>query len=209
MTLMNAGPAEASPIRPWPAERIERWPIERLIPYANNPRLHSEADLDRIAASILKWGWTNPALVDENGTLISGHCRIGAAVKLKLTSIPVIVARGWSEDEKQAYRLADNELAVRASWDPDLLRNELRALQFNGFDLALTGFEPDRLEEILAGLGSSGLTDPDSVPEVPDQPVTRPGDVWLMRDHRVGCGDSTSAADVAPRIKATSESQPV
>ena len=155
-----------------------------MIPYANNPRLHSGADLDKIAASILKWGWTNPALVDENGTLIAGHGRVAAAAKLKLASIPVIIARGWSEDEKQAYRLADNELAARASWDTDLLRDELRLLQFSGFDLDLIGFEPDRLQEILAGLGSSGLTDPDSVPEAPDQPVTRPGDVWLLGDHR-------------------------
>ena len=122
--------------------------------------------------------------------------RVAAAAKLKLISIPVIVARGWSEDEKQAYRLADNELAARAGWDPDLLRNELGLLQFSGFDLDLIGFEPDRLQEILAGLGSSGLTDPDSVPEALDQPVTRPGDVWLLGDHRVGCGDNTSAADV-------------
>ena len=196
MTFMNTGSAEASSVRPWPAERIERWPIEPLIPYANNPRLHSEADVDKIAASIRRWGWTNPALVDENGTLIAGHGRVAAAVKLKLTSIPVIVARGWSEDEKQAYRLADNELAARASWDFDLLGSELRDLQSSGFDLDLIGFEPDRLKEILAGLGSSGLTDPDAVPEVPDQPVTRPGDVWQMGGHLVGCGDSTSAADV-------------
>jgi len=133
MTFMNTGPAEVSPTRPWPAERIEHWPIERLIPYANNPRLHSEADIDKIAASVRKWGWTNPALVDENGTLIAGHGRVAAAAKLKLTSIPVIVARGWSEDEKQAYRLADNELAARASWDFDLLRNELCDLQSSGF----------------------------------------------------------------------------
>ena len=165
MTFMNTGSAVASPARPWPAERIEHWPIERLIPYANNPRLHSQADIDKIAASVRKWGWTNPALVDENGELIAGHCRIGAAVKLKLTSIPVIVARGWSEDEKQAYRLADNELAARASWDFDLLGNELRDIQPSGFDLDLIGFEPDRLEEILAASGSSGLTDADNVPE--------------------------------------------
>jgi len=133
MTFMDTGPAAASPARPWPADRVERWPIERLIRYANNPRLHSEADVDKIAASILKWGWTNPALVDENGTLIAGHGRVAAAAKLKLTSIPVIVARGWSEDEKQAYRLADNELAARASWDFDLLRNELCDLQSSGF----------------------------------------------------------------------------
>src|SRR5215472_5712035 len=196
MTFMDTGPAVASPARPWPADRVEQWPIERLIPYANNPRLHSEADIDKIAASILKWGWTNPVLVDENGTPIAGHGRVAAGARLKLTSIPVIVARGWSEDEKQAYRLADNELAARASWDTDLLRDELRLLQFSGFDLDLIGCEPDRLQEILAGLGSSGLTDPDSLPEASDQPVTRPGDVWLLGNHRVGCGDSTSAADV-------------
>lgn len=204
MSLIASGPAAPSPARPWPADRVEHWPIERLIPYANNPRLHSEADLDKIGASILRWGWTNPALVDENGVLIAGHGRVGAAVKvqragkLQVTSIPVIVARGWSEEEKQAYRLADNELAARASWDPDLLRNELRDLKFGGFDLGLIGFEPDRLEDILAELGSSGLTDPDSTPEVPENPVARPGDVWLLGDHRIGCGDSTNAADVEP-----------
>src|SRR5215472_7340815 len=198
MKSIESGAAAASPPRPWPADRVEQWPIERLIPYANNPRLHSAADIERIAASILKWGWTNPVLVDEQGVLIAGHGRVAAAAKLGLKlPIPVIVARGWSEEEKQAYRLADNELAARGSWDPDLLRSELRDLKFSGFDLDLIGFEPDRLDQILAGLGSSGLSDPDSVPEVPDQPVTRPGDVWQMGGHVVGCGDSTSAADVA------------
>jgi hypothetical protein len=167
MTLVNAGAAEASPTRPWPADRVERWPIERLISYVKNPRLHSEADIDKLAESIRQWGWTNPVLVDENGTLIAGHGRVAAAAKLKLTPIPVIVARGWSEDEKQAYRLADNELAARASWDFDLLGNELRDLQFSGFDLDLIGFEPDRLQEILAGLGSSGLSDPDTSRKYP------------------------------------------
>jgi DNA modification methylase len=196
MSLIKARPAEASPTRPWPADRVEHWPIERLIPYANNPRLHSEADLDRIAASIRKWGWTNPVLVDEQGVLIAGHGRVNVAARLALKSIPVIVARGWSDEEKQAYRLADNELAARASWDPDLLRNELRDLKFSGFDLELTGFEPDRLEDILAGLGSSGLSDPDSTPEVSENPVTQSGDMWLLGDHRIGCGDSTSATDI-------------
>ena len=111
-------------------------PAVRYIPYANNPRLHSAADVERIAASILKWGWTNPALVDEQGVLIAGHGRVAAAAKLGLmVPIPVIVARGWGEEEKQAYRLADNELAARGSWDPDLLRSELRDLKFSGFNL--------------------------------------------------------------------------
>jgi DNA modification methylase len=173
--------------------------MERLIPYVNNPRLHSQADLDKLAASMLKWGWTNPVLVDEHGVLIAGHGRVAAAAKLGLIEpIPVIVARGWSEAEKQAYRLADNELAARASWDPELLRGELGELKFGGFDLDLIGFEPDRLEQILAGLGSRGLTDPDSIPEIPAEPVTRPGDIWQIGEHRIGCGDSTSSADVAP-----------
>ena len=191
-------PAEANPARPWPADQVACWPIERLIPYADNPRLHSEADLDKIAAAILKWGWTMPVLADEEGVLIAGHARVGAAAKLRLKSIPVIVARGWSEDEKRAYRLADNQLAARASWDPEQLCRELRELEFAGFDLDLIGFERDQLDTILAGLGSSGLTDPDSVPEIPDQPVTRRGDIWLLGDHRVACGNSTRAADVTP-----------
>src|SRR6516164_5013471 len=198
MTSIASRAAAASPTRPWPAERVEQWPIERLIPYADNPRLHSAADIERIAASILKWGWTNPVLVDEHGVLIAGHGRVAAAAKLGLmVPIPVIVAQGWSEEEKQAYRLADNELAARGSWDPDLLRSELRDLKFSGFDLDLIGFEPDRLDEILRGLGSSGLSDPDSVPDVLDQPVTRRGDIWRLGDHCAGCGDSTNAADVA------------
>jgi hypothetical protein len=198
MLSTQSEPAGGKPIRPWPADWVERWPIERLIPYANNARLHSEADLDKIAGAILKWGWTMPVLADEEGVLLVGHLRIGAAAKLGLKSIPVIVARGWSEEEKRAYRLADNQLAARASWDFEQLQNELQELGFTGFDVGLIGFEPDQLETLLAGLGSSGLTDPDSIPEVPDQPVSRLGDIWLLGNHRVGCGDSTSAADVTP-----------
>jgi hypothetical protein len=198
MSSITSGPAAPSPTRPWPADRVEHWPIERLIPYTNNPRLHSEADLVKIAASIEKWGWTTPVLVDEQGVLIAGHGRVAAAARLALNTIPVIVARGWSEEEKQAYRIADNEIAARASWDPDLLCTELRDLKFSGFDLGLIGFEPDRLEDILAGLGSIGLSDPESTPEVPENPVTRSGDIWLLGDHRIGCGDSTNADDVEP-----------
>jgi len=126
-------PETAITARPWPAERVEFWSIERLIPYGANARLHSETDVDKIAASILKWGWTNPVLVDEHGVLIAGHLRVAAAARLGLKSIPVILARGWSEEEKQAYRLADNELAARGSWDPDLLRSELAGSEIQRF----------------------------------------------------------------------------
>ena len=115
MSLIASGPAAASPTRPWPADQVEHWPLERLIAYANNPRLRSEADLDKIAASIRKWGWTNTVLVDEQGVLIAGHARVGAAARLGLKSIPVIVARGWSDEEKQGYRLADRVSPYRAN----------------------------------------------------------------------------------------------
>ena len=160
MLLTQSEFAGARSTRPWPADRVERWPIERLVPYANSSRLHSEADLDKISAAILKWGWTMPVLVDEEGMLLAGEARVNAAAKLGLNSIPVIVARSWSEEEKRAYRLADNQLAARASWDPEQLRNELRELESAGFDVDLIGFDPDQLETILATLGSSGLTDP-------------------------------------------------
>src|ERR1700736_392701 len=136
--------------RPWPADHIEFWPIERLIPYAGNARVHTEADLEKIAAAIRQWGWTMPALVDEEGVLIVGHGRVAAAPRAEVTSIPVIVARGWSEEEKRAYRLADNQLAARADWDFEQLRNELQELGFAGFDVGLIGFEPDRLPRSLA-----------------------------------------------------------
>ena len=195
--LNSIGRGGGPPNTTVPAERIEHWPIERLLPYANNARIHSETDIDKVADSMRRFGWTNPALVDENGELICGHGRVRAATKLGWTSIPVIVARGWSEEEKRAYRLADNQLAARGSWDLELLRTELAEIASGAFDLGLIGFEPDQLERILDGLRSSGLTDPDSVPAVPDQPVSRPGDVWVMGDHRIGCGDSTNAVDVA------------
>jgi DNA modification methylase len=205
MYSTQLGPADAGAKRYWPADNVERWQIERLIPYANNARFHSEADLDKIAASIRQWGWTMPVLADEDGVLIAGHARVRAAAKLGLTSIPVIVARGWSEEEKRAYRVADNQLAARGSWDPEQLSKELGDLKFDNFDLGLIGFEPDQLEKILGDLGSNGRSDPDNVPELPEEPVSQLGDVWLLGDHRVGCGDSTSATDVA---RVLSDSKP-
>jgi hypothetical protein len=193
-------PAAARPAHPWPADQPERWPLERLTLYASNPRLHTEADLDKIAAAILKWGWTMPVLIDEEGVVLAGAARVNAAAKLKLASVPVIVARGWSEEEKRAYRIADNQLAARASWDPEQLGIELHELQFAGFDLNFLGFDPNQVETLLAGLGSPGLTDPDSVPEIPSEPVTRLGDVWVLGPHRVGCGDSSCATDVAQAL---------
>jgi DNA modification methylase len=196
--------AGAGLLRPWPADRVERWPVERLLPYANSPQVHTEADVEKLEASIGKFGWTRPPLVDEEGLVIAGQACVLAAKRLGLNTIPVSVARGWSEEEKRAYRVADNQLAARATWDFERLHNELAGLGATGFNLDVLGFDADELERILAGLGTSGLTDPDSVPEVPEQPITRLGDIWLLGSHRVGCGDSTSVAEVS-RVLAGSE----
>src|SRR3712207_2743038 len=124
----------------WPADEVQRWALERLVPSARNARTHSDAQVAQIAASIREWGWTVPVLVDEEGSLIAGHGRVLAARLLGLAEVPVAVARGWSEPKRRAYMLADNKLALNAGWDEDLLRVELADLQAMGADLNLIGF---------------------------------------------------------------------
>ena len=148
-----------------------------------------------IAASIRAFGWTNPVLVDGDNGVIAGHGRLLAARKLGMAKVPVIELAGLSEAEKRAYVIADNKLALNAGWDKDLLALELGDLDALGFDLSLTGFGDDELAGLL-NLGNPGLTDPDDVPEVPEEPVSRAGDVWLLGKHRLVCGDSTRMADV-------------
>ena len=180
----------------WPADKVERWDVARLVPYARNARTHSDAQVAQIAASIREWGWTTPVLVDEGGGLIAGHGRVMAARQLGIAEVPVVVARGWPEAQKRAYVLADNKLALNAGWDEELLRVELSDLRGMGTDLSLIGFGEDELASLLAD-GAEGLTDPDAVPEVPADPVSRPGDAWVLGRHRLVCGDSTDAAVVA------------
>jgi hypothetical protein len=145
--------------RPWPADKVERWAIERLIPYAKNARTHTDAQVAAIAASIKEWGWTSPALVGEDGGLIASHARVLAARQLGIAEIPVMVAAGWSEAQKRAYVLADNQLAITGSgWDPELLRLELGELKLSGFDLSLTGFGDLELKDIMADR-TAGLTE--------------------------------------------------
>lgn len=175
----------------WPADKVERRSIVELIPYARNARTHSDAQVAQIAASVKEWGWTTPVLIDEAGSIIAGHGRVMAARKLGLTDVPVIVATGWSKAQKKAYVLADNQLALNAGWDIDLLKIEVGDLSAAGFDLDLIGFDDKLLADLLAE-PNDGLTDPDEVPEPPAEPVTVPGDVWVMGNHRLMCGDSTS-----------------
>lgn len=172
--------------------QIENRPIEALIPYARNSRTHSDAQVAQIAASIREFGWTNPVLVDGSNGIIAGHGRVLAARKLGFDQVPVIELAHLTESQKRAYVLADNKLAENAGWDDELLRIELEALQAAGFDLSLTGFDDDELAALMAELaGNEGLIDDDAVPEVTDDPVSQPGDVWLLGEHRLLCGDAT------------------
>ncbi|WP_212611515.1 site-specific DNA-methyltransferase [Shimia haliotis] len=185
----------------WPAARVEMWQVADLVPYAKNARQHPPEQIDQIAASMERFGFTIPMLVAEDGTIIAGHGRLMAAAQLGLAEVPVMVARGWSEEDRRLYTLADNRLAEIAEWDPEMLRIEIGELRedFGIEDMSLIGFSAEDLAEILPDAlidTTGGLTDPDDVPEVPEAPITRPGDVWVMGKHRLLCGDSTVATDV-------------
>ena len=170
---------------------IEQISIETLIPYANNARTHSEAQVAQIAASIREFGFNNPVLIDEQSGIIAGHGRVLAARKLELDSVPCIRLNHLSETQRRAYIIADNKLAINAGWDDELLALEFEGLGEEGFDLELTGFTLDEIAELSPKI-TEGLTDEDAVPEVPETPITKMGDVWLLDKHRVMCGDSTS-----------------
>jgi DNA modification methylase len=175
-----------------PADKVERWSIDRLIPYARNSRVHSPEQVAQLAASIKEWGWTNPILVDTDGQIIAGHGRLEAARRLKLTEVPVMVADGWTDAQKRAYVIADNKLALNADWNAEMLTYEFDDLKELGFNLDLTGFTLDEIEAMRPEQVSEGLTDEDAVPEAPEEPVTKLGDVWILGNHRLMCGDSTS-----------------
>lgn len=175
---------------------IRQHAVAALIPYARNPRTHSDAQVAQIAASIREFGWTNPLLVDERGTLIAGHGRLLAARQLGMVEVPAITLSHLSEAQKRALVIADNKLALNAGWDEELLRVELEDLAEIGVDLEVTGFSDAELAELLADR-TEGLTDPDDVPALQDVAVTQPGDVWLLGRHRLVCGDATSEVDVS------------
>jgi DNA modification methylase len=186
-----------SPFSPVPAKRIEQWSIVRLIPYARNARTHSDAQVAQIAASIAEFGFNCPILVDSKAGIVAGHGRLLAARKLGMTEVPVIVLDHLSETQKRAYIIADNRLAENAGWDDELLQVELTALQQEDFNVHLLGFDDEDLARLLAGEDvNSGLTDEDAVPEIPAVPVSSPGDLWIIGDHRLLCGDATARTDV-------------
>lgn len=170
-------------------------PISDLIPYARNSRTHSDEQVAQIAASIREFGWTNPVLIDGENGIIAGHGRVLAAQRLGMKEVPTILLDHMTDAQRRAYVIADNKLALNAGWDADLLKIELGELQGLDFDLSLIGFAPDELDKLLAPEEVEGLTDEDAVPEPPRDPVSVRGDVWILGNHRLMCGDSTSTTD--------------
>jgi ParB-like chromosome segregation protein Spo0J len=180
------------------AKRIELWPVDRLRPYERNARTHSVEQVAQIAASIVEFGFTNPILVDSSDGIIAGHGRLSAAQELGLKTVPVVVLDHLSERQRKAYILADNQLALNAGWDTDLLREELQDLAAHDFDLSLIGFSDDELADLLPEIEELPPedADADAVPEPPIEAVSKPGDVWLLGKHRVMCGDSSDPLSI-------------
>ena len=179
-----------------PALQINYKSTEDLIPYANNSRIHSDDQINQVASSIKEFGFTNPVLIDEQGGIIAGHGRVMAAKKLGLTEVPTITLEGLTKAQVKAYVIADNQLALNSGWDVDTLKLEIETLQELDFDIDLLGFDEDFLNGLLDEEPSEGLTDEDAVPDLPDEPVTVLGDIWLLGNHRLMCGDSTSIDSV-------------
>ena len=182
------------------ADRIERWPVVRLLPYATNARTHSEQQVAQLASAIVEFSFTIPCLVDERGILIAGHGRLAAARKLGLTDVPVIRLSHLTDAQVRALRLADNRLALAAGWDEEMLAAELARLQEDDYDLALTGFDDGELDRLLAadagGDDADGAGGGEDIPEPPANPTSQRGDLWILGQHRLLCGDSTDAGDV-------------
>ena len=174
------------------AREIKRVKIEELIPYATNSRTHSDEQISQVAASIKEFGWTNPILVDEDSIIIAGHGRVLAARKLGESEVPCIILDGLTQAQKKAYVIADNKLALNAEWDNEMLRVEIDGLKEMEFDIDVLGFSLDELNALIPEEIEEGLTDENAVPEVPDDPATVEGDVWILGNHRLMCGDSTS-----------------
>lgn len=183
------------------ASRVELWPLGRLVPYEKNSRTHSPEQISQIAASILQFGFTQPILVDEvSGGILAGHARLRAARQLDMAEVPVVPLGHLSEGQRKAYIIADNKLALNAGWDDGMLRMELQALLDGGeFDLSVVGFSDKELEAILDASGDpvEGETDADDAPATAEQAVTQRGDIWLLGNHRLLCGDATNAGDAA------------
>lgn len=178
------------------ASKIEWQSVEKLIPYAKNARTHSDEQVAQIAGSIKEFGFNNPVLVDKDNSIIAGHGRVMAARKLGMDKVPVVILDHLTESQRKAYILADNRIALNSGWDSSMLSVELQDIK-DDIDLSLLGFDPDELDSLLNPVEETeGLTDEDAVPEVPVEPKTKLGDIYILGNHRLMCGDSTSIDDV-------------
>jgi hypothetical protein len=184
---------------PWPAASVELVPIASLTPSARNARTHSDEQVRLLAAAMLEYGFTVPVLRDEANGIIAGHGRVlaaelnRAAGRLEFANVPVITARGWSDEQKRAYMIADNQLALRSGWDMSKLAAELSEPKGAGLDLSDLAFTATDLRQIM---GSGGRTDPDQAPDLPEVATTGAGDVYALGEHRLICGDATNAETV-------------
>lgn len=183
--------------------QIQEVEVSKLIPYAKNSRTHDDAQVAQLAASIKEFGWTNPILVDGDKGVIAGHGRLLAARKLGYDKVPVIELKHMTEAQKRAYVIADNKLALNAGWDNNFLALELQDLKDQDFDLTLLGFDDKELDALLAPEIVEGLTDEDAVPDTPIEPKTKLGDIYILGNHRLMCGDSTSIDDVERLLNGT------
>jgi 16S rRNA G966 N2-methylase RsmD len=183
--------------------KITQKKVTELIPYVNNSRTHSDEQVAQIAASIKEFGWTNPILVDGSNGIIAGHGRLLAARKLNYTEVPTIELADLTETQKKAYIIADNRLALNAGWDNEMLTIELNDLLADGFALEMLGFDPKELNALLEPEVIEGLTDEDAVPDVPEEPKTKLGDIYQLGNHRLMCGDSTSIDAVDKLMQGT------
>lgn len=174
---------------------FEHWPVERIVEYARNPRKNDHA-VDQMAAAIQEFGFRIPCVVQSDGRLVDGHLRLKAARKLGLATVPVVLADDLTPAQIKAFRILANRSATWAEWDDDLLRLELEELRLDDFDLSLTGFDENEIGAMLAPTGTEGLTDEDESPEISDVAVSMTGDLWVLGQHRLLCGDSTNAGDV-------------
>jgi len=174
------------------AKQIKWEAVDKLIPYAKNARTHSDEQVAQIAGSIKEFGFNNPILVDKDNSVIAGHGRLMAARKLGMDKVPVVELQHLTESQRKAYVLADNRIALNSGWDTSMLSLELQDLK-DDIDLSLLGFDPDELDALLNPIEETeGLTDEDAVPDVPDEPKTKLGDIYILGNHRLMCGDSTS-----------------
>jgi DNA modification methylase len=175
-------------------DRVELWPVDRLVPYAKNPR-KNDSSVDRMCESIAEFGFKIPCLVRTDGEVVDGHLRLKAARKLGITEVPVILCDEWTPAQVKTFRLLVNRSVAWADWDDELLAQELKEIEDSGFDLGLTGFDSKEIDDLMAAL--EGDDEVDDVPPTPADPISRPGDLWLCGPHRVLCGDSTSSDAVA------------